>query len=190
VSVPPAVALGGRIVDLFEGSPPTPAIVSLYAPLAKAPTSATRQEIANKLPEADLSKIHGVMEIQTADGPEDLWTAPNTAGGQCVFVDFANDAPVQDTQPGNGACDTATPPSSNVKLQTFWMRSHSSLSTVYGRVYVNAASVKLDLADGSSQTAPVVEGNYLASIPSNGVINHATAYDTHGDQVADWTPPS
>jgi hypothetical protein len=196
VIVPSAVAFAGRIVNLFEGTSPTPAVTASYAPLAAAPTPATRQKIADDLPQADVSRVHGVLEIQTAEGPEDLWTAPNFAGGQCVFVDFANDAPEQGVQPGNGTCDIATPPDSKMTLQSFWMLSHRSVSTVYGRVYVNAASVKLSLADGSSQKVPVVEGNYLASIAKNGgvngnsVVNRATAYDAQGDEVAEWAPPN
>ena len=194
VIAPPAVAFGGRIIDFFEGTAPTPAVVASFAPLADAPSAATRKGASNHLPGADVSKLHGVIEIHTADGPEDLWAAPNGTGGQCVFVDFANDSPVQGAQPGNGTCDASMPPVSRMTLASFWMRSHSSLSTVYGRVYANAASVKLGFADGSSQTVQVIEGHYLASIPNDSVDNanviRATALDAQGDQVAAWAPPS
>ena len=73
--------------------------------------------MAAKLATADLSKLHGVIEMTTADGPVDLWTAPNDRGGQCWFVDFADDPASASGQAGSGSCDEATPPATKAAMQ-------------------------------------------------------------------------
>ena len=51
----------------------------------------TQKGFGDQFPHADVSQAHGVIEIQTADGPQDLWVAPNDQGGTCWFIDWAND---------------------------------------------------------------------------------------------------
>jgi hypothetical protein len=117
----------------------------------------------------DASKAHGVIEIQTADGPQDLWAAPNDQGGVCWFIDFANDPAQNGVQPGFGNCETSTtPPPSNMTIDVpGWAVTHPSLSTFDGRVYVDAATVQLTLADGSTANLPVVEGFFLGSLDTS-----------------------
>src|SRR4029078_9499468 len=66
---------------------------------------ATKQGMAQAFPQADVSHAHGVIEIQTPDGPQDLWAAPNDQGGQCFLIDYAND-PVSSSggKPFSGGC--------------------------------------------------------------------------------------
>jgi hypothetical protein len=142
-----------------------------------------------------VSEAHGVIQIQTADGPEDLWAAPNDQGGQCSFIDFANHPPGTDAHNvvemgrgdssgngivpgvGFGTCDTATPPASNITFRELTWGQHPSLVTVYGRVYVDAATVQLTLADGSTANLPVVEGLFLGSFDKGTKVRQVTAYD-------------
>jgi hypothetical protein len=70
--VPPAVAFGGKLANLFQGTPPTPAVSTAYQTLNRVADKATRQGFAAKFPTADLGQLHGVIEITTSDGPEDL----------------------------------------------------------------------------------------------------------------------
>jgi hypothetical protein len=189
VIVPAAVAFGSRIVDLFEGSPPSPGISIAYAAFNHNADEAVQQGFAGWFPRVDLRGLHGVIETRTADGPEDLWTAPNDQGGQCWWIDFANDPLSEGHQLGNGTCDTATPPASNISIEDFWRDEHPSLATVDGRVYVDASSVQLTLADGSTVTAPVVEGFYLFSLGKSDKVTQATAYNAAGSSVAEWTRP-
>lgn len=144
-----------------------------------------------------MSRAHGVIEIQTPDGPEDLWAAPNDKGGQCYFIDYAND-PVGSSggKPGSGGCFTADAYSSSkiVADGPEWGIDHPDLLTIYGSVEVDAATVKIALQDGSTLTAPVAEHFYLASIrkpatPGDARLEKVTAFDATGTQVAEWTPP-
>jgi hypothetical protein len=190
VLVPAALAFGGKIVDLFEGTPAPPAVSTSFEGFNRFADATIRAGFARQAPRADVSKAHGVIEIQTADGPQDLWAAPNDQGGLCWFIDFANDQPGPNAQPGFGSCGTSAPPSPDIALEgPVWMLSHPSLSTVDGRVYTDAATVRLTLADGSTTTLPVVEGLFLGSLDKGAKVTQVAAYDKSGTKVAQLTRP-
>jgi hypothetical protein len=189
VLVPAAVAVGGKVLDLFQGSTPTPAVSTAYETMNSSADAMIKQGFADRFPKSDLNKLHGVIEIQTTDGPQDLWAAPNDSGGQCFFVDFASDPASASGKAGNGTCDSTTTNASTITVASFWTLAHRDISTAYGRVRVPAASVKLTLADGSAVAAPVVESFFLVSLKKGGQVARVTAYNTAGNQVADWTPP-
>ena len=178
VLVPTALAFGSKIADLFEGTPAPPAISNSFAA-----DNATQKSFASQLPHAEVSKAHGVIEIQTADGPEDLWAAPSDQGGQCWFIDFANDPPVLNSQYGFGGCYPLPPPS-NISWGDVWVPPHPSLLTVWGHVYVEASTLQLTLADGSTVTLPIVEGVFLGSLDKTAKVTKLTAYDEAGNVVA------
>ena len=189
-----AVAAG---LGAFEGTSAPPAVSSSFTLLNRAPDQTTQQGFADKFPQADVSKAHGVIEIPTADGPEDLWAAPDDQGGQCYFVDWANDPVEQDgTMYGFGGCPPATS-DPIVVGGPIWVVGHPDLMTVSGSVSADAATVELTLQDGSTLTLPVVEHMFLGSIDEpagqTGIgdtrIEKATAFDASGNQVAEWTPP-
>jgi hypothetical protein len=191
VLVPAALAFGGKIVDLFEGTPAPPAVSTTFEGFNRLADLSIRKGFEGQAPHADVSKAHGVIEIQTADGPLDLWAAPNDQGGLCWFIDFANDRTGSNGQPGFGTCDTpSTRPASNITLDgPLWTLAHPSLYTVDGRVYVDAATVQLALADGSTATLPVVEGLFLGSLDKGAKVMQVTAYDNTGTKVAERTLP-
>jgi hypothetical protein len=210
VLVPTALAFGGRIIALFQGTPAPPAISFVFTGQNRFAEMAMRAGFATRFPHVDVSKAHGVIQIQTTDGPEDLWAAPNDQGGQCSFIDFAEQPPgssahnevthvahngpgaVSSTSTVNGlgfgTCDPATPPPSNITLHQFGWTLHPSLVTATGTVYVDAATVQLTLADGSTATLPVVERLFLGSFDKGAKVTHVTAYDKAGNPVAHITP--
>jgi hypothetical protein len=59
--------------------------------------------------------------------------------------------------------------------------------TVYGSVYVPAATVQITLDDGSSVTLPVVENLFLGSLPRGTKVDKFAAFDAAGHQVAERT---
>jgi hypothetical protein len=120
--VPTAVALRGQIANLFQGTPAPPAVSTSFELLNRiAADLATQRGFGDRFPQADVSKAHGVLEVQTSDGPEDLWVAPNDQGGQCWFVDFANDPAEPQGQYGFGGCDPSPPPASNINWGSVWV---------------------------------------------------------------------
>jgi hypothetical protein len=186
--VPTAFALRERIADLFQGTPAPPAVSTSFEANNKVADMATQKGFGDRFPHADVSRAHGVIEIQTPDGPQDLWAAPNDKGGTCYFVDWANDAPGPDGQQfGFGGCSRSSPPSSDIGWGSIWSYSHPDLLTVYGQVYVPAARVHVQLADGSVLTLPVVEDYFLGSLPNGVKVERITAYNDSGDAVATST---
>ena len=181
----------------FEGTPAPPEISASFRQLNRIPDQATQQGFAQRFPQADVSKAHGVIEIQTADGPEDLWAAPDDQGGQCIFIDWADDPAEQDgTQYGFGGCPPTSTEPIDVPGGPVWVVGHPHLMTVFGSVSVDAASVQITLQDGSTKTLPVIEHMFLGSLDEpagqTGIgdtrIEKVAAFDADRNQIAEWTP--
>ncbi len=189
--VPTAVALRGQIADLFQGTPAPPAVSTSFESSNKIADLATQKGFGARFPHADVTKAHGVIQIQTPDGPQELWAAPNDQGGVCWFIDFANDPAANGFKPGSGGCDSASARSSpDIAFEgPGWELSHPTLYTVDGRVYGDAATVLVKFADGSNIKLPVVEGLFLGSLDREVKVTQVTAYDEAGNQVAQMTRP-
>lgn len=188
VLVPTAFAVGGKLVDLFEGTPAPPDISTTFSEFNSFPDPAVRDGIAWKWPQVDVSKAHGVIEVQTPDGPEDMWAAPNDQGGQCYFIDFADDPSGDHGAYGFGGCNSSTPDhGETISPGEVWTVEHPDLKTVWGTVYVDAATVRLTFDDGSTATMPVVEHLFLASTARSVKAETVTAFDAAGNQIAERT---
>jgi hypothetical protein len=185
--VPTAVALRGRITDLFQGTPAPPAVSTTFEGQNKIADLATQKGFGDKFPHVDVSRIRGVMEIQTPDGPQDLWAAPNEQGGTCWFVDWANDPAPNGSQPGYGTCDNGDQRRS-IGTSFLWELPHPALRTLLGLAPVRADRAVVELKDGSTRTLPVVQGAFLASLDEAAQLARITAYDG-SEQVATWEAP-
>jgi hypothetical protein len=189
-----AIAAG---VGAFEGTPAPPDVSTSFSQLNRMADLATQHGFAQHFPQADVSKAHGVIEVQTPDGPEDLWAAPNDQGGQCYFIDWANDAPGQDgSKYGFGGCGTpATTTKPIAPSGPIWIVGHPDLMTLNGSVSDDAATVEITFKDGSTMTLPVIEHMFLGSIDkprtqmSDFRLVKVTAFDANGKPIADWPPP-
>jgi hypothetical protein len=184
--VPTSLALRGEISNLFEGTPAPPEISKAFETDNKAADLATQSGFKSRFPHAIVAEAHGALEVPTSDGPQDLWVAPNDEGGTCYFIDWANDPPVNDEKFGTGGCGRAETPTSDIAVSWVWVDPHPTLLTLYGEVRVPAASVEVNLADGSKRTLPVVEGYFLGSLDRDAQVERVTAFDASGSQVAIW----
>jgi len=213
--VPTAVALRGRIAELFQGTPAPPAVASSFEANNRVADLATQNGFYSGFPHAEVSQAHGVLEVETGDGHEDLWVAPSDRGGQCYFVDFANDPPVRGRQYGFGGCyptprglvlgvasqvwvagppqewpGSSTAPAHEPLIDwgAVWVAPHPALRTLWGHVSVPADSVEVLLSDGSLSRLPVVEGFFLASLSRDVTVREIRAYDASGTEVATASP--
>jgi hypothetical protein len=181
VAAPVAIAFGSKLVDLFEGTPPTPAVQQDYITFNGSLTPAIQSKFA--VHPVDLSQIHGVIAIQTSDGPVYLWSAPEHGGGACFFVEYADEL-----APAAGGCATAASPNpKNILPGSYWTRSHASLQIVYGYTYSGATSVEVDLTNGSTLQLPVTEQYFLAAIDANARVSRILSYDAQHNQVGEAT---
>lgn len=185
VLAPAALAVGTKIVELFEGAPASPSVSDGFQTFNRLADTTGRAGFAKSSPHAVVDKAHGVMRVQTSDGPLELWTAPNDQGGRCWFIDFADDPLVGQAQNGWGGCDSPPDkPESNIAWNNFWWLQHPTIRVVDGRVYVKAATVRLGFADGSDATLPVVNGFFLGAFGRDARLERATALDDTGTAVA------
>jgi hypothetical protein len=185
VLVPTGVAFGGKLADLFEGTPAPPDVSTTFAEFNQTADSAVQQGFAARWPQVDVSKAHGVIEIQTPDGPEDMWAAPSDQGGQCSFIDFANDTPGKHGMSGFGDCPRAAQqPDEGINFGDVWTYEHPDLITIYGGVSVDATTVRVAFDNGSTATLPIVEHLFLGSAAKGMKVDSVTAYDAAGNQVA------
>ncbi len=186
------------VANAFEGSAPPELITSGVADSnALAPQVVAAAE-AKGWPDpasygatADLSKLHGVMQLQTPDGPLDLWAAPSSNGGVCGFIGFEVDLRPGANGGWGGAC--LNPP---LRLYPPTLEDeswHPSLWYEWGYTSIsNAATATMSLTDGQSATVPVVEGWFLTTFQrtTDGVFSTTTTIqDASGNQLAEYQEP-
>jgi hypothetical protein len=181
VLVPTAVAFGGKLVGLFHGKPAPPGISTNFANMNRFADAAVRNRFTRRFPHVDASKAHGVIEVRTPDGPEDMWAAPNDRDGECSLIHFAHDP--HGTFFGGGCTPTST--GGRISVGTVWIYFHPDIQTVFGTVTGDAATVRLVLDDGSVKTVPVVEHFFLGSTARHVRVDRVTAFDAAGHQVAE-----
>jgi len=177
-------------VNAFEGTPAPQDVATNFSDFNRFRRVWIQHDMAFSWPQVDVSTAHGVIEIQTADGPEQLWAAADDQGGQCYFIDWANDPPSQYGKFGVSGCEQTQPPASKIAWGDVWVPSHPTLMTIYGSVYVDAATVQVTLDDGSTLTLPVVEHLFLGSCPKGAHVEKVAAFDASGHGVATGTAPS
>src|SRR5205823_6022000 len=97
----------------------------------------------------DTSKVHGVLGVQTNDGPLYLWAAPIGDGRQCWLLQFANDHNPDNTLYGPSGCDGTRPvdPHEITWWANFVHAPHPSVHILVGQAQGQAASVLAELAD-------------------------------------------
>ena len=198
------------VAQAFEGKPAPQSIKStlrennkMTAQMAKAlqrqnPTAAKR---LRQQPKAIVSKTHGVIQVQTTDGPIDLWAAPATDGGTCYFVGWQSDLHKMQAA-GNSTCAPATASRSNkgssahnLNLSTWGDYHHRNYNIIQGYAYDDATTVRVALSNGSTQTLPVVEGLFLGALQQSvhwrqrPKIVSVTSRNAHGHLVGYWRRP-
>lgn len=176
-------------VDAFEGTPAPPPV---RIDFRSANGYWARAQMRRRASRADVSKAHGVIQVQTSDGPLDLWAAPTSVGGTCLLVGWDSDLATADG-PGEGLmCAPPTPPTSD-NLTWVWTRAipaHPTYSEVWGYAYGAAATVEVGLQDGSSLTLPVAEHVFLGAIDRDATVVSLISRDADGNVVGSWKPGS
>lgn len=158
------------ITQAFEGKPAPQSIKSEFR-FGNRMKAKIDMVLGRKEPKAIASKAHGVIQVQTADGPIDLWAAPASDGGTCYFVGWESE--LRKTRAGGtSTCVPATAKRSNAQsfgehnLEFEWWGDylHRNYRVANGYAYGRATTVRVNLSDGSSKTLPVVEGLFLGAV--------------------------
>jgi hypothetical protein len=173
------------VIRAFEGTPAPPPVRKAFH-FSNQDTAKAAKWLGKELPQAELDKAHGVLQVQTKAGPLDLWAAPSTQGGTCFFVGYEADVIASDLQNGTSACLQGNEPplaagTDFAELPEPWI--------VYGWARGAETSVEVKLQDGRTLTLPVVEHYFLGAIPNGTLLESVTGYDAAGNAIATWTPP-
>lgn len=129
---------------------------------------------------------HGVLQLQTSDGPLDLWAAPESDGsGTCWFVGWESDISA-DHAIGTGSCTESN--DAAITPETYNDASHPSYTVLVGSVTGSETTLDVTLTDGRTTTLPVVEHLFLGALPHGSELASITGRDASGNVVASWTP--
>jgi hypothetical protein len=183
VIVPTALAFGGRLADWFEGKPAPASIrqdfVGFNADMQKMAVGTAKAGLVRKAPQAIAARAHGVLALETADGPVYLWAAPRRGGGICWLTQL-----VAAKRLAVLSCDEAWPLTRRLTFQTYGTVFYPSEQFIIGRVFGGAASVMVALSDGETTKLPVVEGLFVGAYPKHVHPLKIAAYNTAGARVA------
>jgi len=171
-------------VNAFEGTP-APQVIQQNFSYTRVTINPWTGNIANEA-NADASKAHGVLQLQTSDGPLDLWAAPETNGsGTCWFAGWESDISA-DHAIGTGSCTEADSPA--IDPRTYNDASHPAYTVLVGSVTGSETTLDVTLTDGSTTTLPVAEHLFLGALPPGSQLASITGRDGTGNVVASWTP--
>jgi hypothetical protein len=171
-------------VNAFEGTP-APQVIQQNFSYHRVTINPWTGNIINET-DADASRAHGVLQLQTSDGPLDLWAAPEIdKSGICWFAGWESDISA-DHAIGTGSCtesgDAAVDP------RTYNDANHPAYTVLVGSVTGSETTLDVTLADGSTTTLPVAEHLFLGALPPGSQLATITGRDATGNVVASWTP--
>ena len=175
-------------VDAFDGTPAPQAIhqsfVQFNHGFEQTEAFAAENGFKQQLPRADASKAHGVLQLDTSDGPLDMWAAPELDGaGTCWFVGWESDMHA-DHALGGGTCTEADDPA--IDPSWGWGIDHPAYTVLHGSVTGDEKTLDVTLTDGRTMTLPVVEHLFLAALPHGPEPASITGRDASGKVVATW----
>ena len=192
-------------------APPPPTVQSEAAAWNKFAPQAVAYAEANGWPNpgqygttADLSKLHGLLQVQTPYGPLDAWGAPSSNGGLCYFLAYEADLAPESrpTEGSGGGCSQPGGPAKNSAIEIDSDRPAVYLT--YGHTdAANAASAQVTLKVGEDvrvKTGPVVDGFYLAAFArdpaatdrwdtNNVFVEKVVTSDASGKEIETWQNP-
>jgi hypothetical protein len=179
----------GVIRDLFEGSPPTPAVQRHFVQSNNATQGiAAAPPPGLKLPFADTGQVHGVIAIATDAGPLNLWAAPvGNDGRECWLLQFANDHNEDDTVYGPSGCDIRTPVANEITWSDYPAAAHPGIRILVGQAFGNVATVNVAMSNGALVKLPVIEHFFLAAATSDATPTTITSYNAKGITVGQST---
>jgi hypothetical protein len=178
------------IAQAFEGKPAPPSVKSdlRFSNKMRAEIAKT---LGRKEPKAIVSKAHGVIQVQTADGPIDLWAAPATDGGTCYLIAWESGLGARSSGcvPATAALANAQGGPHNLEFSSGGDYAHRNYNVVNGYAYRGATTVRVTLSNGKTQTLPVIEGLFLGALHQSThwrlrpKIVSVIAHNSHGGVV-------
>jgi hypothetical protein len=188
----PARGVGGRLLDLIQGSPAPPEVQTYFAAndgtrkAMFAHQQAAGERLHEQFSPVIAAEARGVFAIDTADGPVYLWAAPTEDGRQCWLIQ-AGARPATGTPSGLGSCEE-TEHASGLNSGTFWTAERPSVVMVYARVY-DGEITRIDVEVEGAPPIPlhVVSGYALGAIPKEARTLALIGRNAEGGEVTRTT---
>jgi hypothetical protein len=188
--VAPAFGIGGRFLDLIQGTPAPPQVETHFAAnnQLRASLFAFAEEAGHELHDrfspVIASEARGLFALETVDGPIYLWVAPTEDGRQCWLIQWG-EAPATGRPYGNGSCDSTEEPRT-IGTSLGWAAERPSVRIVHARLYDDSITrVDVEFEDASVLRLPVVAGHALGTVPNEPVpIVAFVGRDESGEEVA------
>jgi hypothetical protein len=179
----PALGLGGKFVDLFQGSPAPPPVQEAFAT-----GDVLRQRLIEAVAQDRFSPVvaertHHVTTVETEDGPVHLWAAPTEDGRQCWFIQFG--ASTTGRPFGSASCDGLDADGVSLRAGAEAVAYRPSVRIVYARVYDDEI-VRVDVHDveGGVVQLTVVAGHALGTLERSSRVGDFVGLNAAGDEVA------
>jgi hypothetical protein len=165
-------------VRAFEGTPAPPPVRKIFE-FSNQASAAAAKRIGRKFPQAKVDKVHGVLQVQTEDGPLDLWAAPATRGRSCFIVGAESDLVANLPIASSGGCVPRHPPV--IGAGTYQGSDHP-YAVVFGYA-TGSATAEVKLWSGRTVRLPVVEHYFLGALPIGSAVESVTGRDASGKIV-------
>lgn len=178
-------------VNAFQGTPAPHSIMQSFVRWnAEAPNLAfinPQTGFERHVPLADATKAHGVVQLETSDGPLDMWAAPESDGsGSCWFIAWESDVH-GGTPTGSGGC--AQGDQAAIAPATVSFVTHPAYTILDGSVTGPETTLDVTLTDGDTTTLPVVEHLFLGALPHGSSPASIVGRDANGNVVARFPEP-
>jgi hypothetical protein len=169
-------------VKAFEGTPAPAPVVRTFEFPSRVATEAERT--LGNFPQADVAKAHGVLQVQTEDGPLDVWAAPATNGNTCYDVGWEADMTAKRQIAYTSGCGPLGPPHGpSIEPGTLYVYPHP-YTVEFGSATGPVVTARVTLSSGRTVTLPVVEHFFLGVLPLGSVVASVNGLDASGKIVA------
>ena len=177
----PALGLGSRLAELFEGTPAPPPVQESFTGTDAMLKRFIAAGFHDRYSRIVAEEAHGLVSLETPDGPIHLWVAPTEDGRQCSFVQM--DTSASGRPLGGSTCDGLE--TRGMTLSSPWWRdSRPSVRVVHVRVYdEDIVRVDVHVTDGGVVQLPVVAGHAFGALDPSAHLDHVVGFDADGDEV-------
>jgi hypothetical protein len=177
----PALGLGSRLAELFEGTPAPPPVQELFTASDEMQQRFIEAGLQDRYSRVVVEEARGVSSIETPDGPVRLWTAPTEDGRQCSLIEL--DVAPSGRVLGHARCDSLG--AEGMSPSWLWAEVRSSVRVAHVRVYdEEIVRVDLHLVDGGVVQLPVVAGHAFGVVDRSARLDDFVGRNADGDEVA------
>jgi hypothetical protein len=188
--VAPAFGIGGRFLDLIQGTPAPAEVETHFAASNRLRASLfafaeeAGHELHDRFSPVIASEARGLFALESADGPIYLWAAPTEDGRQCWLIQWGA-APATGRPYGKGSCDS-TGEARAIRTSLGWTAERPSVRILHARLYDDAITrVEVEFEDASVLTLPVVAGHALGTVANEPLpVVAFVGRDADGEEVA------